>query len=115
MASDQNKPQERNKSKNYINVSVINPRECIFCKSKNIVKAGFRFNHTTKKQRWKCNSCKRFFVVEDGFWKMKHKREVITNCLDLYMNGMSLRKIKGHFNQFSDYQISHQSILNWIR
>ena len=104
-----------NKSKNYINVSVINPKECIFCKSKYIVKAGFRFNHTTKKQRYKCNSCKRFFVVEDGFWKMKHKREVITNCLNLYMNGMSLRKIKEHFNQFSDYNVSHQSILNWIR
>ena len=110
----QNSSQERNKRNKYKIVSVIEPKECTFCKSKNIVRAGFRFNHTTKKQRWKCNSCKRFFTVDDGFFKMKHKREVVTNCLDLYMNGMSLRKIREHFNQFSDYTISHQSILNLI-
>jgi len=100
---------------NYKIVSVMEPKECPFCKSEKIIKAGFRFNHTTKKQRWKCSSCRRFFTVEDGFFKMKHKREVITSCLDLYMNGMSLRKIKNHFNQFSEYPISHQSILNWIK
>jgi transposase-like protein len=115
MSCGQNKPQENIKLKNYINVSVINPEECPFCRSKEFVKAGWRFNHTTKKQRWKCNNCKKFFTVDDGFFKTKHKREVITNCLDLYMNGMSLRKIKAHFNQFSEYQISHQSILNWIK
>jgi len=55
------------------------------------------------------------FIVDDGFFKVKQKREVITQCLNLYMNGMSLRKVREHFNQFSEYQISHQSILNWIR
>jgi len=104
-----------NKNKNYKNVSVFKPKECPFCKNKNFVRAGWRYNHTTKKQRWKCKDCKRFFTLDEGFFKMKHKREVITACLDLYMNGMSLRKVIEHFNQFSEYQISHQSILNWIR
>lgn len=106
---------KNNNNKKYKNVSEITPKCCPFCKSKNIVKAGWRFNHTTKKQRWKCKNCKRFFTIDDGFFKMKHKREVITNCISLYMNGMSLRKAVNHFNQFSDYEVSHQSVLNWIR
>lgn len=106
---------KNNKNKKYKNVSVIKPKCCPFCKSKNIIKWGFRYNCTTKKQRWKCLDCGKLFTLDDGFFKMKHKREVITCCIDLYMNGMSLRKAVNHFNQFSDYQVSHQSVLNWIR
>jgi len=105
----------KKKNRNYKNVSVIKPKVCPFCKSKEIIKWGFRYNHTTKKQRWKCKKCSQLFVVDDGFFKKKHKREVITNCISLYMNGMSLRKSVEHFNQFSDYQVSHQSVLNWVR
>ncbi|MBI5347334.1 MAG: DDE-type integrase/transposase/recombinase [Candidatus Aenigmarchaeota archaeon] len=47
--------------------------------------------------------------------KCKKKREMITACLDLYMNGMSLRKVATHVNQFSDKEVSHMSILRWIR
>lgn len=107
-----------NESKNqnkYKLVSVIKPKICPKCKSGELIRWGFRFNHTTKKQRWKCKSCSECFVVDDGFFKKKHKREVITNCISLYMNGMSLRKAVEHFNQFGDYQVSHQSVLNWIR
>lgn len=106
---------KNNKSRKYKNVSVIKPKVCPFCKSKNIIKWGWRYNHTTKKQRWKCKSCSETFIVDDGFFKMKHKREVITQCISLYMCGLSLRKVKEHFNQFSDYEVSHQSVLNWIR
>ncbi len=111
----QSKPQSRGRKKNYKNVSVIKPKECPFCNSENIIKWGWRYNHTTKKQRWKCKSCFQLFTVDDGFFKTKHKREVITACLNLYMNGLSLRKCVEHFNQFSDHQVSHQSVLNWIR
>ncbi len=104
-----------NNNRKYKNVSVIKPKECPNCKNKDFIKWGFRFNHTTKKQRWKCKSCSECFIVDDGFFKMKHKREVITQCVSLYMNGLSLRKVKEHFNQFSDYEISHQAVLNWIR
>jgi len=106
---------ENQKTQNYKLVSVIKPKVCPYCKSEEVIKWGFRFNHTTKKQRWKCNSCSECFVVDDGFFKTKHKREVITQCVSLYMNGLSLRKVKEHFNQFSDYQVSHQAVINWIR
>jgi len=106
---------KNNNNRKYKLVSVIKPNVCPKCKSKELIKWGFRFNHTTKKQRWKCKSCSECFVVDDGFFKKKHKREVITNCISLYMNGMSLRKSVQHFNQFAEYEVSHQSVLNWIR
>jgi len=100
---------------NYKDISIIKPEICPFCKSKEIVKDGYRYNHITKKQRYRCNSCKKWIVVNDGFFKMKKQRELITMCLDLYMNGMSLRKIRDHINQFDNKNVSHQSILNWIK
>lgn len=106
--------QESNKLNIYKNISVIPAKVCPSCNNKNIIKWGFRYNHITKKQRYKCNSCKNLFVVDDGFFRMKKQRELITTCLDLYMNGMSLRKIRNHIRQFTNNGTSHQSILNWI-
>ena len=55
---------------------------CIFCKNfADIVKAGFRYNKSGKKQKYKCNKCKSFFVPNDGFWKMKHNPEVISEAV----------------------------------
>lgn len=107
------KYKEENQEK-YKIVSVIKPHKCPFCKGKEVIKWGWRFNHTTKKQRWKCKSCSETFTVDDGFLNLKHKREVVTNCISLFMSGMSLRKAVEHFNQFSEYKVSHMSILRWI-
>src|SRR3989344_5216410 len=106
--------QEPNKLSKYKNISVIKPKECIFCKSEDIIKWGFRFNHTTKKQRWKCNFCSKLFTVDDGFFHLHKKRELLTTCLDLYMNGLSLRKIRNHIKQFTEQGISHMQVWRWL-
>ena len=115
MSCGQVKPQERNKQNKYKTISVFKPKECPFCKSKNIIKWGYRFNCTTKKQRWKCKSCLETFTVNDGFYHLHKKRELVTACLDLYFQGLSLRKIGTHINQFTPEGISHMQILRWIR
>ena len=62
---------------------------CIFCKySEKIVKAGFRNNESGKKQRFICRKCNRTFVQNDGFWKMKHKLEVIAEAISCRKRGM---------------------------
>ena len=114
MSCGQVNPQKDYKLRNYKNISVLKPKECIFCKSKEIIKWSFRFNHTTKKQRWKCNFCNKLFTVDDGFFHLHKKRELLTTCLDLYMNGLSLRKIRNHIKQFTEQGISHMQILRWI-
>lgn len=106
---------ENNTQSEYKNISYHTPKSCPYCKNKEIVRDGYRFNHTKKKQRWKCKSCSKLWVVDDGFKKIKKSRELITQCLNLYMNGMSLRKISNHINQFSQEKASYRSILNWIK
>ena len=88
---------------------------CEFCKSKNIVRAGFRYNTSGKKQRHKCNKCDGLFVVDDGFKKMKHKPEIIAEACSCYKRGMSLKDAKEHLIEYRDTNVSRKTILMWIR
>ena len=99
----------------YKDESYFKPKECPKCKGTDIIKWGFRFNHTTKKRRYLCKKCGFTFTVDDGFWKTSKKRETITACLDLYMNGMSLRKISSHTKQFSDVGVNYSTVLKWLK
>lgn len=90
-------------------------RLCRFCGSENIEKHGMRYTKSGKKQRYRCKDCNRRFVLNDGFSKMKYSPDVITQALDLYFKGLSLRKVKDHFEQFLSKKIHHTTILNWIR
>jgi len=98
----------------YKDESYFKPKECPKCKGKDIIKWGFRFNHSTKKRRYLCKNCNDTFTVDDGFWHKKKKRETITACLDLYMNGMSLRKISTHLKQFGVEGAGRSAILEWL-
>lgn len=109
------KTANKNPNTEYKDESYFEPKECPVCGSTKIIKWGFRFNHTTKKRRYLCKDCKYTFVVDDGFWKTSKKREMITACLDLYMGGLSLRKISSHAKQFSVQGVSHQAVMKWLR
>lgn len=105
----------KNPKQKYKDLSYFKPKECPYCQAKEIIRWGFRYNHVTKKRRYKCNRCNKFFVVNDGFWKNKKQREFLTQCLDLYVSGMSLRKVKTHMEQFSETTISHTAIAKWLK
>lgn len=104
-----------NGKRGYKDLSYFKPKECHYCKSTENIRWRFRYNHITKKRRYLCNKCKKAFVVDDGFWKRKKQREFIAQCLDLYVNGMSLRKVKTHIEQFSDITVSHTAISRWLK
>ena len=79
---------------------------CIFCKSsKDIVRAGFRYNKSGKKQRYKCNNCKERFVPNDGFWKMKHKPEIIAEACSCRKRGMPYNEVSKHFREYDKADI----------
>lgn len=40
---------------------------------------------------------------------------MITACLDLYMNGMSLRKVSNHTKQFTLDGVSHSAMMKWLK
>lgn len=90
--------------------------KCIFCKhSADIVKAGFRYNKSGKKQRYKCNKCKSLFVPNDGFWKMKHKPEVIAEAISCRKRGMQYNQVSKHFREYNRAKICSATAYNWVK
>jgi transposase-like protein len=88
---------------------------CKFCGSQNIVKRGNRNTERGKVQRFFCKDCERFFIVDEGFEKMKATPETVTVALDLYFKGISMRAIVDHLKQFYNVEVSHVAIYKWIR
>ena len=89
---------------------------CPYCHSENIIKKGLR--ETNKRgniQRYLCKDCKKKFTMDNGFYRMRFIDRMITCVLNLYYNGMSLRKIKSHLEVYYDCVCSHMTILRWIR
>jgi putative transposase len=87
---------------------------CKFCGSENIVRRGFRSTQRGKVQRFYCKDCKRKFVVNEGFEKMKATPQTVTIALDLYFKGISMRSIVDHLKQFYNVEVSHVAIYKWI-
>jgi len=90
--------------------------KCSFCNSaKRVWRKGLRYNKSGDKQMWWCNSCKRRFTPDDGFWKMKNKPEIITEACSSYKRGMSLKNVKNHLSEYRETDVSRTAILNWVR
>ena len=91
-------------------------KKCPYCDSnKRTWRKGLRHNKSGIKQMWWCNSCKRRFTINDGFWKMKHKPEIIAEACSSYKRGMSLKNVKDHLSEYRETDISRTSVLKWIR
>lgn len=88
---------------------------CKFCSSENVVKRGFRNTERGKVQRFFCKDCEHFFIVDEGFEKMKATPETVTVASDLYFKGISMRAIVDHLKQFYNVEVSHVAIYKWIR
>jgi transposase-like protein len=88
---------------------------CKFCGSERIVRRGYRATQRGKVQRFVCKNCKRFFIVDEGFEKMKATPETVTVALDLYFKGISMRAIVDHLKQFYNVEVSHVAVYKWIR
>jgi len=98
----------KNKNK-YKNLS------CPNCKSKNIIKRGFRQTHNRGKiQRYSCKNCEYRFVKDEGFYRMRNSPQKITLCLDLFFRGISTRKIQEHLQAFYPKNASWVSVYFWV-
>jgi len=95
---------------------VIQPVEihsCQFCKSDNIVKNAVRHNKYGDLQRYLCKSCNKRFSINLGFEKMKASPKTITNAMQLYFTGESLRNVQKFLN-LQGVEVSHVAIYRWI-
>jgi len=95
---------------------MMNKTRCKHCKSQDFIKKGFRNTQNRGRiQKYWCNSCKRFFTNDDGFYRMRHDEKTITKSLDLYYSNLSSRKLRDYYKRHEEAKISHVSILDWCR
>ena len=86
---------------------------CKFCDSGNIIKKGFKKNKSGNVQLFKCKDCKRKFTANFGFERMRYDPRTITQALQMYYQGMSVRDIECNFEMMG-IDVDHSSIYDWI-
>jgi transposase-like protein len=76
-----------------------------------VTKKGF----VNKKQLYKCKDCGHRFFENGKFARMKTNKNLIVTALNLYYDGLSLRKAQRNLEQIFRERISQVTILNWIK
>jgi len=95
--------------------TVLSFKRCRFCNSVDLLKWDYRETQRGKKPQFKCRTCGRRFVVDEGFLKTRYDPKIITLCLDMFYKGTSLRKITQHVAQFYGLRPTHVTVLTWVR
>jgi len=93
---------------------LTNKPKCAYCNSVNLKENGNRKTKSGLKQRYYCKDCKRTFIADKEFEKIKANPKIVTLTMDLYFKGLSLRDISDTIYQFYGLRISHETIRNWI-
>lgn len=86
---------------------------CGNCKSADVIRKGFRYNHSGKKQKFYCHDCGGWFVIDDGFKKMRHTPEDIVRAVHQYNDGMSLFKVQYHLWKHDGVKVTMRTISQW--
>lgn len=104
----------RRRIENSKRIVPLDYQSCLVCGSKSIVKHGLLHNKSGDLQRYSCRECGKRFTLNLGFERMRATPKVITTAMQLYFTGESLRNVQ-KFLRLQGVQVSHVSILNWIR
>lgn len=96
-----------------ITISQITVSTCPRCHSDKIVKHGIRHNKSGDIQRFFCNDCSKWFVVNLGFERMHATPQIITSAMQLYFTGESLRNVQ-KFLRLEGVNVSHVAVYKWI-
>ena len=89
--------------------------QCPFCKKSSAVKQGYRKNKLGKKQKYQCLECKKWFVKDDGFKRMRHKSKIIARAIHMHNDGLSLFQVQNHLYQYDNVKVSRETIRLWIK
>ena len=83
---------------------------CKYCQSENVIKYG-KYKDV---QRYFCKDCKRKFSNTDTIPKMQYSTSKVSDAINMYYEGMSLREIRRNFIQQHNDYISDRTALNWV-
>jgi transposase-like protein len=104
----------REKVASRIILAPIRIHTCRICNSEQIVKHGVRHNRSGDIQRYTCESCRRWFVINLGFERMKASPQIITSAMQLCFTGESLRNVQ-KFLRLQGVIVSHVAVYKWIK
>lgn len=88
---------------------------CPNCKSKDVRKRGVRYNSPGKKQKYQCFNCKKWFVIDDGFKRMRYEKEIIARAIHMHLDGFSLFKTQYHLWQHDGVKVTRRTISQWTK
>lgn len=83
------------------------------CGSYDVIKSGMKKNKHGNKQRYRCKSCGKRFIL-DKVKGHKVNGKLIALSMDLYFKGMSYRKIADTIFQFYDIKLHHETVRRWV-
>ena len=89
--------------------------KCLNCKSENVLKRGFRYNHLGKKQKYFCQDCKKWFVENDGFNRMRNDSKIIVLAIHMHNEGLSLFQVKNILWQHHGIKVTRRTISQWTK
>ena len=72
--------------------------------------AEFRMFHL-----YHCKDCDFWFIDDDGFKRMRFKKEIIAKAIHQHIDGFSLFKVQYHLWQHEGIKVSRKTILLWER
>ena len=86
---------------------------CKYCDSGRLKKAGMRKTAKGNVQRYACLDCKKRFTANFGFESMRHDTRTITQAIQMYYQGMSVRDIADNLEMMG-IDINYSSVYDWV-
>ena len=74
-----------------------------------------RYQKSSKKQKYFCHGCGRWFVPDDGFKRMRYSPEIISRAVHQHVDGFSLFKTQYHLLQHDGIKVSRWTISQWTK
>jgi putative transposase len=84
--------------------------QCKYCESESVVKNG----KVEGEQVYKCKICGHRFTEGSDFPKMRTKARIISASIDMYFEGLSVRKIQTQIEKLFGVHVCQTSVWRWI-
>lgn len=81
---------------------------CKYCGSEKVVKNG----KVKSKQVFKCKTCGHRFTKGSDFPKMRTESRIISTSIDLYYEGLSVRKVQTQIEKIFGVHVSQMTVGN---
>lgn len=84
--------------------------QCKYCSSEKVAKDG----KVKGKQQYVCRSCGHKFIEGSAFPKMRVESRIISTAIDMYFEGLSVRKVRSQLEKIYGIQIGKSAVWKWI-